>query len=70
MVYKTFSDLIKFKGLNGSVELRGVKLTKWQLDGLKDFIMTGSYKFCYNNVDDYGLTIVETMSESDLQFDY
>lgn len=66
-MYRGYNNLIERRGLNGSIELKGVKLTKWQLEGLKDYIKnTPVIKRCFNNIDEYHLIIVNNYLESDL----
>lgn len=37
-MFSGYRDLIEKRLLNCEVELKGVKLTKWQLEGLKDYV--------------------------------
>ena len=70
-MFTGFRNLVDRRGLNGGVELKGVRLTRWQLEGLKEFIKYDKdMKICYDEVDEYGLIIVDNYSQSDLQFEY
>ena len=65
--YLNFEHLVQSRGLNGSIELSGVKLTRWQLEGLKDYIISnGTYNLLYINIDEYNMEIVESYKDSDL----
>ena len=68
MKYTSFLNLLKRRGLNGYVELDGVKLTEWQLEGLKDhFRSTHILNISYREIDTYGLEIVDSEINSDLK---
>lgn len=65
--YVNFEHLLKSRGLNGAVELSGLKLTRWQVEGLRDYIVSDNvYKFIFKTIDEYGLKIVDSYKESDL----
>lgn len=62
-----FEHLIKLRGLNGSIELNGVKITRWQIDGLRDYINSDeTYRRIFREIDEYGATIVDSYENSDL----
>lgn len=61
-----FEHLLRSRGLNGSVELSGLKLTRWQVDGLRDYINSNNYRSFFSNIDEYELIIVSSYKDSDL----
>lgn len=70
MKYTSFINLLKRRGLNGYVELNGVKLTEWEVEGLKDHIKsTHILNISYREIDMYKLKIVDSEINSDLKLD-
>lgn len=62
-----FANLVERRGLNGGVELKGVKLTRWQLEGLRDYVRYDPLlKFVNMEIDYHGVIVVENYSDSDL----
>jgi hypothetical protein len=65
--YINFEHLVQCKGLNGSIELADIKITRWQLEGLKDYINSNkSYKSFFKEIDLYKAIIVDSYEESDI----
>lgn len=66
-MFKGYRNLVDRRMLNCGVELKGVKLTKWQLEGLKAYVKYDPvYRFAHIDVDENGLIIVDEYPESDL----
>lgn len=66
-MFASFWHLVSSRGLNGCVELKDIKLTSWQLEGLKDYIKNTENVNCvYDTVSEYNLIIVENITQSDL----
>lgn len=67
-MYLNFANLIECRGLNGYIELNGMKLTQWQLDALEDYIRSNRIlDISYIGISTYGLTIVNSLKNSDLR---
>lgn len=65
--YINFEHLVRSRGLNCVIELDGVKITKWQLEGFKDYINSNeSYKLLYKTIDEYGIIFVNSYEQSDI----
>ena len=70
MVFSSFCDLVKKRGLNNRVELKNLSMTQEQLDGLKDYLKSReALRICYGDVDTYKLKIVSSILESDLKLE-
>lgn len=65
--FVNFEHLVRARGLNCVIELNGVKLTRWQLEGLRDYIRSNEgYRLLYREIDEYGAIFVNSYEESDI----
>ena len=67
-MYESYYHLIRNRGLNGSIELKDIKLTQEQLDKLRKYLKSEEIlRICFDKVDTYKLIIVNSIDESDLR---
>lgn len=65
--FVNFEHIVRAKGLNCVIELKDVKMTRWQLEGLRDYINSiESYRLLYREIDEYGVIFVDSYKESDI----
>ena len=64
--FTNFEHLIRSRGLNGAIELSGVHITRWQIDGLKDYLKFRDPTNFFNKVDEYECIIVDSYINSDI----